>query len=201
MQVKLLRVLENKSIVRIGGEKEIPIDVRVIAASNQDIQFLVREKKFRQDLYYRLVVYPIWIPPLRERKEDIKALAEYFLLKNGGDGKVLSDDALRKLYSYDWPGNVRELDSCIKRAIVASSGKELIGGEDIQQLDGMRWQNDDAERQALEEELGKAGGSIKHTARLLDVHRNTVYFRMKKYGIDLSQFRKLRGISSNGGMS
>ncbi|MDZ7407435.1 MAG: helix-turn-helix domain-containing protein [candidate division KSB1 bacterium] len=65
----------------------------------------------------------------------------------------------------------------------------------------MRWQNDDAERQALEEELGKAGGSIKHTARLLDVHRNTVYFRMKKYGIDLSQFRKLRGISSNGGMS
>jgi transcriptional regulator with GAF, ATPase, and Fis domain len=133
MQVKLLRVLEHKYVVRIGGEQEIPIDARVIATSNRDLQSLVRQGKFRQDLYFRLVVWVIYIPPLRERKEDIKALADYFIGKYGGDGIGLSDEAVRKLYSYEWPGNVRELESCIVRAILARSKREFIDAEDIQE--------------------------------------------------------------------
>lgn len=198
MQVKLLRAFENKSIVRIGGEKEIPINVRVIAASNRDLHSLVQEGKFRLDLYYRLAVYPISIPPLRQRKDDVKALAFYFLQKNNGDGKILSAEALRKLSAYGWPGNVRELESCMVRAILASEGKELIGTEDIQVEEGMQWENHETERRALEEALTKASGSIKHTSRLLGVHRNTVYNKMKKLGIDLVSFRNSKRLSLNG---
>ncbi len=197
MQVKLLRTFENKSIVRIGGEKEIPINARVMAASNRDLHSLVQEGKFRLDLYYRLAVYPISIPPLRRRKEDIKALAFYFLQKNNRNGKILSDEALKKLYAYAWPGNVRELESCMVRAILASDAKELVDSEDIQ-LEGIQWEGHETERQALEEALTKAGGSIKHASRLLGVHRNTVYNKMKKLGIDLVSFRNSKRLSLNG---
>ncbi len=197
MQVKLLRVLENRSIIRIGGEKEIPIDVRVMTASNRDLQLLVREGKFRLDLYYRLSVYPIRIPALRERKDDIQALAEYFLRENGGNEKSINHEAFRKLYCYDWPGNVQELESCIKRAIIISSGKELIGVEEIQ-LDGMRGENDNLERRILEEALRSSDGSIKQTARVLRVHRNTVYNKVKKLGIDLTSIRNSKRLGLNG---
>lgn len=194
MQVKLLRVLENKYVVRLGGEREIPIDVRVIFASNRDLQSLVREGKFRLDLYYRIAVCPIWIPPLRKRIKDIEILASYFLQKNVGDQKILSAEAIKKLNSYDWPGNVRELESCIIRAIIASGGKEVIGIEDIQ-LDGMQGEIYNAERIALEKALSNSGGSIKQAARLLHVHRNTVYNRIKKAGINLMSFRNSKTIS------
>ncbi|MDZ7359862.1 MAG: sigma 54-interacting transcriptional regulator [candidate division KSB1 bacterium] len=197
MQVKLLNILESKYVVRIGSEKEIPINARVIAATNRDLQPLVREGKFRLDLYYRLAVYPISIPPLRRRKDDIKALAFHFLRKNNGNGKILSDEALRKLHAYDWPGNVRELESCMVRTILASDGKELISAEDIQ-LEGIQWEGHEAERRALEEALTKAGGSIKHTSRLLGVHRNTVYNKVKKLSINLVGFRNSNLISRNG---
>ncbi|MGC9092130.1 MAG: sigma-54 interaction domain-containing protein [Bacteroidota bacterium] len=191
LQVKLLRVIEDKEIVRLGGEKPIATDVRIIAATNRKLLPLVQSGKFRHDLYYRIAVHVISIPPLRERKDDIKALAYHFLSKHGRDGNALADEALRKLYSYDWPGNVRELESCIIRAVLFSDGGGLIRPEDIR-FDVDEWQDDDSERNRLEEALRKCGGSIKSVAKELGVHRNTVYYRIKRFNIDLTEIRKFR---------
>lgn len=188
-QVKLLRVLEEKHVIRLGGEQRTRIDVRFIVASQHSLQSLVKQGKFRQDLYYRVAVWVIPIPPLRMRKEDIKSLAHRFVSKNGGDGFVLSREAFTKLCHYDWPGNVRELESCIVRALIQSEGSNMIGSDDIQ-VEGMQWQDDDAERRQLEDALRNAGGSIKGAARILRVHRNTVYHRMKNFGIGLDRYRR-----------
>src|SRR4029450_12259300 len=115
MQVKLLRVLQEKKFRRVGGTEEIPLDVRVIAATNKDLQKLIAENKFREDLYYRVSVIPVEIPPLRERKEDIGCLAEHFLLKFNLQMQRsiirVSERAMQCLEQYDWPGNVRELEN------------------------------------------------------------------------------------------
>ncbi len=187
-QVKLLRVLEEKHVIRLGGEQRTRIDVRFIVASQHSLQSLVKQGKFRQDLYYRVAVWVIPIPPLRQRNEDIKLLAHHFTLKHRTNGVVLSGEALAKLCKYDWPGNVRELESCIVRALIQSEGNNVIGSDDIQ-MEEMHRQHHDAERQQLEEALRSTGGSIKGAARILGVHRNTVYHRMKNFGIDLNQYR------------
>jgi len=191
LQVKLLRVIEEKEIVRLGGEKPVPTDVRIIAATNRKLSALVQSGRFRQDLYYRIAVHVISIPPLRERKDDIKALAHHFLRKHGRDGYTLTDEALRKLYSYDWPGNVRELESCIIRGVLLSNGRGSIRSEDIQ-FDTDEWEQDVLERCKLQEALMKSAGCIKSVAKELGVHRNTVYNRMKRFNIDLREIRKFR---------
>ena len=127
LQVKLLRVIEEKTIERIGGSRSIKVDVRIIASTNRDLFQMVKQKKFREDLYYRLNVFPIKLPPLRQRKEDILLLAEYFLNKFSLDFKkqklYLSEQAKEKLLNYHWPGNVRELQNCIERAVILAPGQ------------------------------------------------------------------------------
>jgi len=126
-QAKVLRVLEEKEIQRVGGSKNIKVDVRIIAATNKDLGKIVEEGKFREDLYYRLNVVLIKLPTLLERKEDIIPLAEYFI---AGRAKKISSRAKRLLLAYDWPGNVRELKNCIDRAVVLGDG-EVIQPEDM----------------------------------------------------------------------
>ena len=128
MQVKLLRVLQEQEIERIGGTKPIKIDVRVIAATNRNLEKMMEEKKFREDLYYRLMVFPIHIPALRERKKDIEPLAEYFLKelnKRYKGNKNLSENCMMILENYQWPGNVRELKNIVERAFIISQSDEI----------------------------------------------------------------------------
>jgi len=192
MQVKLLRALEERYVVRLGGEKRMPIDVRVIAASNRSLQTLVSEEKFRVDLYYRLAVCVIRIPPLREQREDIKPLAKYLLRRNCREGIMLTEAALAKLSDYEWPGNVRELESCILQAILSSGGRNLIEANDIH-LISMELQGKDFFVQELEEALHSCGGNMRWTARELGIHRNTIYNKLKKHRIDLAKLRRGRG--------
>lgn len=129
MQVKLLRVLQERTFRRVGGTEEIPVDVRIIAATNRDLSGMVAENQFREDLFYRISVIPLEISPLRHRRDDIPLLADYFLARlNASMGKRierLSDEALKKIESYDWPGNVRELENAMERAFILETSTEL----------------------------------------------------------------------------
>jgi two-component system response regulator PilR (NtrC family) len=129
MQVKLLRVLQERAIRRVGGTEEINVDVRIIAATNRDLAAMVAETQFREDLFYRISVIPLHIPPLRERRDDIPLLANHFLAKlnAGSDKKInrLSDEALKKIENYEWPGNVRELENAMERAFILETSNEL----------------------------------------------------------------------------
>src|SRR4029077_17302454 len=122
MQVKLLRVLQERAIRRVGGTEELPVDVRIIAATNRDLSEMVAENQFREDLFYRISVIPLELPPLRHRRDDIPLLADHFLarLNNTMSKKIdrISDEALKKLESYEWPGNVRELENALERAFI-----------------------------------------------------------------------------------
>src|SRR5256886_11838892 len=129
MQVKLLRVLQERTVRPVGGSNEIPIDVRVIAATNRELDQLVAEHGFREDLYYRLSVIPVRVPPLRERREDIPVLANHFLKKySPAAGKSIlriANDALEVLAGYEWPGNVRQLENTVERAVALETSNEL----------------------------------------------------------------------------
>jgi len=129
MQVKLLRVLQERTLRRVGGTEEIPVDVRIIAATNRDLGEMVAENQFREDLFYRVSVIPLELPPLRHRRDDIPLLADHFLARlNASMGKRIdriSDEALKKLESYDWPGNVRELENALERAFILETSSEL----------------------------------------------------------------------------
>lgn len=197
LQVKLLRVLEEKCVMHLAGEKWVRVDVRIIAASQHDLLSVVRQGKFRNDLYYRLAVWVIRIPPLRDRKSDISLLVQHFLTKNGSDRIVLSSEALAKLSRYDWPGNVRELDSTIARAIILAGPSGAIATDDIV-LDVENPQSSEIERQELEEALRNSGGCIATAARSMRVHRNTLYSKARRLGVSLDHFR-LHGTSHAGG--
>jgi transcriptional regulator with PAS, ATPase and Fis domain len=125
MQPKLLRILEENHVRRIGGSRSIPIDVRIITASNTDLREAVENKRFRKDLYYRICIFVISLPPLRERKEDIPLLAEHFIAASDRKQKKISSRALEKLQEYDWPGNVRELQNVMFRAVANSAEKKI----------------------------------------------------------------------------
>jgi len=129
MQVKLLRVLQERTIRRVGGTEEVPVDVRIISATNRDLSEMVAENQFREDLFYRISVIPLELPPLRHRRDDIPLLADHFLARlNASMGKKLdriSDEALKKLETYDWPGNVRELENAMERAFILETSNEL----------------------------------------------------------------------------
>ncbi len=128
LQVKLLRTLQEREILRVGGTERIKVDVRIIAATNQDLERAVREGRFREDLYYRLNVIPIVLPPLRERRTDIPLLVEHFVKKYAGGrpAHASATEALKALVDYDWPGNVRELESVIERALLLAEGEEIL---------------------------------------------------------------------------
>jgi two-component system response regulator PilR (NtrC family) len=129
MQVKLLRVLQERTLRRVGGTEEIPVDVRIIAATNRDLSEMVAENQFREDLFYRISVIPLELPPLRSRRDDIPLLADHFLMKlnSSMEKKIgrISDEALKKMETYDWPGNVRELENAMERAFILETSNEV----------------------------------------------------------------------------
>lgn len=199
LQVKLLRVLQERSFERVGGEKTIKTDVRVIAATNKDLKKMVKEGSFREDLFYRINVVEIHAAPLRERKEDIPALAEYFLKKYSEYGgyvvKKISAPALARLVSYNYPGNIRELENIIQRILVTAAGEEVMR-EDIPYEIGPGTEQEGAlgeldakvaetEKEAVEEALKKTGGNKIKAAGILGISRPTLDAKIKKFGITL----------------
>jgi DNA-binding NtrC family response regulator len=210
MQAKLLRVLQEGEIRRVGSAAVKRIDVRIIAATNRDVATLIREGRFRDDLYYRLNVIPLVIPPLRERRDDIVPLCEHFLAlhgaKLGRQGQSLSPRALEMMLAHDWPGNVRELENMIARAATLSPSP-VISEEELRtlfSLGGLRRQEPEpsaardtapapgapggmmqsAERQTILRALREAQGNQTRAAQALGMGRNTLWRKMKKHGID-----------------
>ncbi len=202
IQVKLLRVLQEREFERLGGTRTIKVDVRLIAATNRDLRAALEDGTFREDLYYRLNVVPIDIPPLRDHKEDVAGLANLFLARfakdSGRSEKItgISTAAMQLLASHYWPGNVRELQNVIERACALSSGSQLEAS-DIQ-LDSPRNRNnsssdrflpdgmtlDQWEDEMIREALKRAGGNKSQAARLLGLSRNALRYRLSKIGID-----------------
>lgn len=191
MQVELLRVLESKSFIRVGGNKEIRSDFRVICATNRDLKSMVEKQAFREDLYYRLNVVNINIPPLRERIDDIPLLVDYFIKKycTSMNRQPIPIDtaALRRLEEFDFPGNVRELENMIERAIVIGNGKEirlkdLPLGKTI--IDSSIESLDDHEKVHILQILTKYRWNISRSAKALQVDRVTLYKKIKKYGLE-----------------
>jgi transcriptional regulator with PAS, ATPase and Fis domain len=196
-QVKMLRVLEEKVVERVGASAPIDVDVRIISATNRDLPQRVEEEKFRQDLFFRVNVIPIYLPPLRERIEDIPLLASAFFrkirLKSEKDLKGISNEAMDRLITYPWPGNVRELKSALEYAFVACHNSliqphhlpQSIHRSPHRQPSPKRRIMDTRaiEKQELIEALEKTGGNQSQAANLLGVTRVTIYNRMKRYGV------------------
>ncbi len=192
-QVDLLRVLEEKKIVRVGGNAEIPVDFRLVAATNRNLEAMVSEGKFREDLYYRLNVFSIAIPPLRERREDIAPLARAFLARFArGMNKAVTrigPEAMALLTAYDWPGNVRELQNALERAVLVCAGRETTAGDLPFHLNGPKEAPvgkslSDMERQHVRRILHDSGWNITRAARLLEIDRVTLYNKIKRYGLE-----------------
>jgi two-component system, NtrC family, response regulator AtoC len=219
LQAKLLRVLEDQVIRRVGGTKDMQVDVRVIAASNRDLEKAVREGQFRQDLYYRLAIISIFLPPLRERKEDILPMVEFFIDRYNRRFKKaiggITEDSRKLLLSHDWPGNVRELKNAIERAMILEEGDalrpsylpfsvgraqngmtafEAVGGETGAQLANGRslprlsipeggTSLEEVERALVEMAMRQANNNQTHAARLLDISRDALRYKLKKFGL------------------
>jgi transcriptional regulator with PAS, ATPase and Fis domain len=198
LQAKILRALQEREVDRVGGSKPIAIDVRIIAATNWEIEHAVKEGTFREDLYYRLSVITLNMPPLRERKEDIPLLVNHFLNKFNRDSGVRVDpDALAVLVAYGWPGNVRELENVIERASVLRRGdiisraelpdkllKEKGGVEDIiLNLPDEGISLEDLEKNLIMKSLEKHKGNQTRAAEYLHITRPTLIYRMEKYGL------------------
>ena len=194
MQVELLRVLETKSFVRVGGNKEIASDFRVICATNRDLKSMVKSGNFREDLYYRLNVVNIAIPPLRERTEDIPLLVNHFIKKycSSMSRDIISIDpaALKHLENFEFPGNVRELENMIERAIVIGNGREIklrdlpMGKEAINSsVESL----DELEKRHVEMILNKYAWNVSRSAKALNVDRVTLYNKIKKYNLKQQQ--------------
>jgi transcriptional regulator with PAS, ATPase and Fis domain len=193
IQPKLLRVLQEQQFERVGGTRTIAVDVRVVAATNKDLAEAMVGKSFREDLYYRLNVFPIHIPPLRERQEDINPLAESFARKiasrMGRRFRQISPEAQSLLHSYHWPGNVRELQNAIERALIVARGDTILR-EDLP-LQGDRTAPAPArpvtltaiEKEAILEALEKNKGERKATADQLGISIRTLQYRLKEYGL------------------
>ena len=188
MQIELLRVLESKAFVRVGGNKEIKSDFRVICATNRDLKKMVEEGAFREDLFYRLNVVNISIPPLRERVDDIPTLVDYFIKKYcmSMSRDLISIDAaaLKRIEEYDFPGNVRELENMIERAIVIGNGKEIRLKDLPLEKDIISDSNDslyEIEKKYVAKTLKKYNWNISRTAKALKIDRVTLYNKIKKY--------------------
>ncbi len=210
VQVKLLRVLQEREFERVGGTETIKVDVRVVSATHRDLERQIGEGTFREDLYYRLNVFPIVLPPLRDRVTDISILAEHFVSKYatsaGKQVRGLDAGALAALAGYPWPGNVRELENVIERALILARGSEITGAD----LEFTRRPSPapaaavaappmarapeagrplserlhEQERSAIVAAIDNAQGNIAHAARALGINRSTLYYRMRKHGLE-----------------
>lgn len=195
VQAKLLRALEQRKIVRVGGTDEIGINVRVISATNRDLEKDMESGQFREDLYYRLNVFPVQMPTLAERIDDIPILADYFCKKLNYQHGSLSPDVLNHLTAYHWPGNVRELKNVLERAMILAAGAELKAEHlalkvkpkqevTTKEGDDSGLALDDLEKQAVLDALEKASGNRTKAAQLLNITRRMLYSRLKKYDIE-----------------
>jgi DNA-binding NtrC family response regulator len=198
MQVKLLRVLQEKEFERVGGENTIPVDVRIIAATNKDLNHQLHDRTFREDLYYRLSVIPIQLPSLRERKEDIPLLIGHFLNRineKKAERKSISGNAIEILQQYPWPGNIRELENLIERLYIISNENEIsmltvsqyLGQSN--QLNGTtnNMQLEQAlfnfEKQMISQAMKKSNGVKNQAAKLLGIRTSTLYYKLEKFGL------------------
>ena len=195
LQAKLLRFLQERVVERVGGRHEIPVDVRIVCATHQDLKALIKEGRFREDLYYRLAEIVVDIPPLRDRLGDVALLAHAFVKRfaaeNNRGSLLLREDALRAIETHTWPGNVRELENCLKRAVIMSEGGHITA-EDIGlelPADGeapildLRQIRDEAERRAILAALGRSNGNVVKAAEMLGVSRPTLYDLMHRFGL------------------
>jgi transcriptional regulator with PAS, ATPase and Fis domain len=190
MQIDLLRVLESKKFTRVGGNKEISSDFRVICATNRDLKSLVEKGLFREDLYYRLNVVNIYVPPLRERIEDIPMLVDYFIKKYctsmNKPPATIEPSALKRLEEFNYPGNVRELENMIERAIVVGNGKKImlkdlpleksVVSNSVESLE-------DLEKEHILKILNKYSWNISRAAKALNIDRVTLYNKISKFGL------------------
>ena len=201
MQVKLLRVLQEGEFERVGGTETLKVDVRILAATNRNLEERIQKQEFRQDLYYRLNVIPLNVPPLRDRKDDIKLLVKYFLEKfqevHSKKIERIEDDAIVALEAYDWPGNIRELENYIERSIVlnktgvitkadfpqaiAQSQKTVVEYDEMRGLNGAVEQ---FERHLIQSELSRNQGNKAKTASSFKINRSTFMSKLKKYNIN-----------------
>ncbi len=203
LQAKLLRVLQQKNFERLGGTKTVDVDVRVIAATNMDLSELIRAKRFREDLYYRLSVFPVNIPPLRERPDDVEELANYFVEKYCRDmrkpAKSLAREALTLLEKYHWPGNVRELENTIERAVILAEGKKITPDhlairlrrtDEIQLREGAGLKEIGSHAQMVAEKgaiiriLKQVRNNKRKAAKILKIDYTTLFDKIRKYEID-----------------
>ena len=197
IQVKLLRALQERSIMRVGGREPVPIDIRLIAATNLDLGEEVRSGRFREDLYYRLSVFPIRVPPLTERRDDIPLLAAYFLKRAAGEHSVtppaIPPTTMQRLMEYEWPGNVRELENFIERSVIMHAGAKTIPFDPAEGLYRRRehdvlktarterWNLDHLEREYILAVLEEVGGHQGRAAEVLGIDRRTLYRKLKRY--------------------
>ena len=195
LQAKLLRFLQERVVERVGGRNEIPVDVRIVCATHQDLKALIEANRFREDLFYRLAEIVVTIPPLRNRAGDPALLAHAFVHRfateqNRGN-MSLTDDAIRSIEAHTWPGNVRELENCIKRAVIMADGAQItqddIGlapptGNENDFID-LRQVRDTAERTAVVTALGRANGNLARAAEILGISRPTLYDIMHRLGL------------------
>jgi len=205
IQAKVLRVLEDREIFRVGGTKPIRADVRIVAATNKNLEQAVRTGEVREDLYHRLNVFPILLPPLRERVEDIPVLVERFLEQippvDGRTTRGVAPDAMERLLNYSWPGNVRELRNCIERALIMAEG-EFVQTEDLPLRfaaaaeparasatsdNGLDARLAEQERQWIVEALKEVNGVQAHAAKVLRVTERSLWYRVRKLGLDVEQ--------------
>jgi len=201
MQAKILRALQEKEVMRVGGSKPLKVDVRVLAATNRDLEMMVKESRFREDLYYRLNIIPLTIPPLRNRRDDIEKLVDYFIAKHSANShnpiRGLTASARNLIMTYSWPGNVRQLDSAIERAILLCEGTEI----DVEDLpveirqegsaagassfklppEGIAF--DEVERSFIMQAMEQTGWNITRAAKLLGLSFRTLQYRLEKFGI------------------
>lgn len=203
-QAKLLRFLEDAHIRRVGGVKDLPVDVRVVVATHRDLESMVEQGTFRSDLYFRLNVFPIVVPPLRERPDDVAPLASYFIDKLRREMRrkepvTLSDSAIRALEGYDWPGNVRQLKNLLERVMIMEETSEIEAAhlpDDLGQTRRKQAEDDrlmvlpaegirleDVERELMEQALHRTGGNITAAASMLGLTRDTLRYRLDRHGL------------------
>jgi two-component system response regulator AtoC len=199
VQVKLLRVLQERSFERLGGTRSIEVDVRLVAATNQDLQQLIEEGQFREDLFYRLSVVPIQLPALRARPSDIPALVAHFMERFGAGDKQISPDSMRLLAEYQWPGNIRELENTIERVVILTRG-DVIGPDDLPAevraglhvttggkaafcLPDEGCDIEEVELDLMKQALNRTGGNVAKAAKLLGLTTKTLEARMAKFGL------------------
>ncbi len=210
IQVKLLRVLQERQLERVGGRELIPLDVRILAATNRDIKRATMEGRFREDLYYRLAVVSIEIAPLRERLEDLRALSLRFLERFSGEYKVrfrrFSADALAAMHAYAWPGNVRELENRIKRAVVMAQGRRITAADleltsEAQQAPpvSLKVARNEVERRVLMDALQRYRGNISRAAKAIQISRPAFHELLAKHGIRADDYKREEGGGKGGG--